>query len=255
MAKKHHCWHCHKVIENIDNLYNYQCPFCNSFFSDKPKTEARYHSLQQCYLLDKNNKTFGEMLLIIKEIAYNQIVSKLKLSGKFLLDEQIENQVSWVLVKMVTLYSNPDFRISVSIIEFLSQVVLYPLYNYKLQDKEQNEISLFTPITNNKSSNNKKENTLFDIMKETPILEDCGETENLFFNQIQKENVIVLVNDFIDNMIVVVSNKKGVAYAIKILTLLDFYFQQKNNKLFTSWWETEGLEFKGRFRKNIIITT
>jgi hypothetical protein len=253
--KKKYCWSCHKEINNIENESNYICPHtkCNAKYADKPKNEAILHILQEEYLLTRDNKIFGRMLLMIKDIAYNQICNKLKQSGKFLLEEELEDKVGWTIEKFVTLYSNPNFRITTSFIDYTASAVLYPLYNYKLQDKEKTEISLFTPIYNNKHSSSRKENTLYDIMKETPVLEEYGAVENYFFLEIQKENTIDMVNDFVDTLIKNIYNKKGLAYTIKMITLFDFFIQKRNNKLFTSWWNVEGLEFKKVFEKILLL--
>jgi len=250
MEKKRSCWHCRKPISNSERTYNFICPHCKSNFADKPKNEALLHVYQAEFLLSRDEEVFSKMMVMIKDIAYNQICAKLKQSGKFLLEEDLEDKISWTVWKMISLYSQPDFKITSSFIDYIGQVVLYPLYNYKLQDKEQYEISLYTPINN--SSNNKKENTLYDVMKETTILESAGEVENFFYKEIEKENLISTVNDFIDAMVTTVYKRKGFAYALKMITLIDYFFQEKNNKLFTNWWDVEGLEFKKAF-DNIVL--
>ena len=247
------CWHCHKHIDNQNEEYDFICPHCSTHFADKPKNEAQFHLLQMKYLANKQDKdSFTKMILLIKEISYNQIVSKLKASGKFLYDEDLEDKVSWSVCKMISLYENPDFKITTSVIEYLNKVVLYPLYNYKLKDREQNEISLFLPINNHKN-NNKKENTLYDLMKEKTMLEEIGEVENYFFINIEKENIINISNDFIDSILLTISENKNFSYALKMLIVIDYFFQKKNNKLFTNWWNTEGLDFKKRFDKILIL--
>jgi len=253
MGSKKHCWSCHKEVNNVNNESNYICPNpkCLANYADKPIREAHFQLAQQKYLQNRNDKkALEEMMLIIQEIGYNQIVSKLKGTGKFLDEDDLHDRVGWVLVKMLELYSKEDFKISTSLISYMSQVVLFPLYNNKLQEKEQNEISLFTPVSTG-SSNSKKENTLYDLMSETPILDSVCSVENYFYRDMEKENIIVTTNDFFMTMVKGLFKNKGFPYALKMLTVLDYYFQEKSNKVMTSWWDTEGLEFKKTF-DNII---
>jgi hypothetical protein len=241
------CWHCHKPIENINNDLNYLCPHCGGPYCDKPANEGALHILQDKYLMSRNNKDFGNLLLALKHIIYNNICSKLKASGKFLGEEYLDDCVSWSITKIVKLYSNPDFKIRVSFISYIQSLVLFPLYNSKLQDIEQNEISLFTPISNGSGNSSKKENTLYDLMSETPMLDGVASVENYFYKDLEKENIVTTTNDFFMVMIKGIWKKKGFSYALKMLTVLDYFFQGKNNKVMVSWWDNEGLEFKKQF--------
>ena len=254
MSKKH-CWHCHKEIDNTNNESNFICPNCHTEYCDKPKNESILHTLQNSYLLNRNEKTFSKLLIALQPIVYNQLASKLKCSGKFLEECDLEDRISWSMLKIVSLYSDPTFKIETSFISYISSLVLFPLYNYKQQDKDQNEISLFTPRNNSgNNSSAKKENTLFDVMKEETVLDSVGEVENYFFNQLEKDNLVSTVNDFISVTIREITKNKEFVYSLKILTLLDYYIASKdNNKLFTSWWNYEGLEFKSTFEHVLVL--
>lgn len=192
------------------------------------------------------------MLRLLEDITYNQIVSRLRSSGVFLDQADIEDKVQWCLIKMVTLYSNVNFKINTSFIDYMGSVVLYPLYNYKQQDKDENEISLFTPI-NGKNSNGEKEYTYFEKLKETPILSGNNDTENYFYKEVHKDHVINIVNEYITKVVTISKDKKNFGVSLQMMLLFNHYFHKKNDKFFAGWWETEGLELRDFFEKSVTL--
>jgi len=251
-----HCWQCKKKLikdtsEGFVDEPNLICPSCGAEFADKPFIEARLHILQKEYLQTRDSKIFGEMLKLMQDITYNQIVSRLRSSGVFLDPEDIKDKVHWGLEKMIILYSNPNFRITTSFIEYIGNVVLYPLYNYKQKDKDENEISMFTPIGHSKGSD--KEYTYFDQLKETPVLTGYNETEEYFYSESHKEHTINIVNDYIDKVVTISNKKRDFATALKMAVLFNQYLNKKSEKFFAGWWKTEGITFRDYFEKSVTL--
>jgi|WetSurMetagenome_2_1015567.scaffolds.fasta_scaffold06330_12 hypothetical protein len=254
--RKIKCWNCGHALERVvyqEGKPKEICPKCSASYPEKPLKEAALHKLQDEYLITRDNKVLNKMMYYIQEIAYNQICSKLKSSGKFLNEEDIKDKVQWTLLKMTTKYREPDFRISVSFVEYMSQVVLYPLYNYKTKEREQKEISLYTPIYK-RGSNDKRDFTLYDKIKELPYLDNTNDVENFFYKNIQKENIVNLLKDYIEEVVTISCKLQGYLHTLKLMILFDHYVSStKPSKFYSYWWDKEGLELRDHFEKALFI--
>lgn len=247
------CWNCHTTISVIDNELveesKTQCPHCKVFYPEKPINEAKLSLLQEEYLATRDIKILNKMMLIMQDLIYNLICSRLKSSGKFLEEEVILDKVQWTLLKMTGYYMNkPYFKISSSFTEYLNQVILYPLYNYKNKNKDQNEISINTPI---KNSNDGKEQTLLDKISNETILDGTFEVEDYFFKEEIKNNTISLVQDFIKSAVSIAEKKKGFSSSLKLMILFNHYLNNRQPKFFNNWWKLEGFELRDNFEKSL----
>lgn len=246
------CWKCHEPLGDIYTITNFMCPHCEAQYANKPINEAKLSILQEEFLKTRDNSVLNKMMIIMQDIIYNLICSKLRSSGKFLNEDDILDKVQWTLLKMTSYYRRESFKITTSFTEYLSQVILYPLYNYKQKDIDYNEISIFTPL--GKDSNN-NEKTILDKISEQPMLDGSAEVEQYLFNEIEKENTILQVKDFIHSMALIAYNKKGFSTSLKLLILYNHYLKKRSNRFFNTWWETEpnGLELRDQFEQSLEI--
>jgi len=251
--KKIKCWKCHEPLTDLDSTTNYACPYCNAHYSNKPINEAKLSILQEEYLATRDVKVLNRMMIIIQDIVYNLICSKLKASGKFLNEEDILDKVQWTLLKMTQYYNREEFKITTSFTEYLSQVILYPLYNYKQKNLDQNEISIFTPLGHDSDSDNDK--TILDKIIENPYLDGVGEAESYLFKELEKEHTITQVTDFIKSVTTMAYKKKGFSTALKLLILFNHYLNKRSNRFFNEWWNTEpnGISLRDYFEKSLSI--
>jgi len=248
------CWSCHTVISVIDSELvkeeQTKCPHCQALYPEKPINEAKLAILQEKYLATRDIRVLNQMMMYMQDMAYNLICSKLKSSGKFLEEEVIWDKVQWVLMTMTRHYKKPYFKIS-SFTSYLSQVVLYPLYNYKDKKKDKSEISINTPIHTDLKDN--KEQTILDKFSSQPILEGTFEVENFLFREEIKENLVSTVQDFIKTAVTTAYKKRGFSDAIKNMILFNHYISMRMNekKFANGWWKVEGFDFRDSFEKSL----
>jgi len=246
--KKLKCWSCHIPLTNFDSSYNYHCPECDAEYANKPPNEARLAILQNEYLQSRDNKVLNKMMIIMNDLIYNLICSKLKASGKYLDEDDVMDKVQWTLLKMTYYYSKPEFKINSSFTEYIGRVILYPLYNNKQKEKDANELSLFSPLGNNEG-----DKLLIDRLSDMPYLDGNNETENYLFQNIEKDNVVVMVNNFINSLFMSAYKTKGFATALKLMVLYKHYFNKSTERFFGNWWTSEGIELKEYFEKSQTI--
>ena len=103
--KKLKCWSCHIPLTNFDSSVNYHCPTCGASYANKPLNEAKLAILQDEYLITRDNKVLNKMMIIINDLVYNLICSKLKASGKYLDEDDVIDKVQWTLLKMTYYYN------------------------------------------------------------------------------------------------------------------------------------------------------
>jgi len=190
------------------------------------------------------------MMIIMNTLVYNLICSKLKKSGKHLDEDDVMDKVQWTLLKMTYYYNKPEFRISTSFTEYLKQVILYPLYNYKQKEKDAMEISLFSSLGNNEDG---KDRTLIDKLSDTPYLDGKNEVENFLFNEIEKDNIINTVQSYITSLVEIANAKQNFKTALKLMILYKHYFNKSTDRFFSNWWNVEGIELKDYFEKSQTI--
>lgn len=243
--KKLKCWQCHTPLTNYDSSYNYLCPHCNAEYANKPLNEAKLSILQNEYLATRDNKVLNKMMIIMNTLVYNLLCSRLKSSGKYLDEDDVMDKVQWTLLKMTYYYSKPEFKIGSSFTEYLKQVILYPLYNDKQKEIEQMEISLFSPLSNDEESK-----TLIDKLSDTPYLEGKNEVENHLFGNIEKDNLVNIVNSFLQSLCLQAYKTKGFPTALKLMILYSHYFNKSTDRFFSNWWEIEDMELKDIFEKS-----
>lgn len=251
--KRLRCWSCRQEL--TPNKNDQICPRCNSEFAEKPKNEANLHILQKKYLENRDSRILGQLLFKIKEIVYNLNVSKLRTSGKFLDEAEIEDNVADTVEKMFSYYTNkPDFRIDISFIQYLSSLALYPLYNYKKKLKNQKEISINTPIKGKKDS--MPEKTLLDLLSESLYLDGTFEAESFFFQEVCQDNLIQEFMAFKINSIEKACREDDFSTAFKLAILFNHFFRNRSDRFFNMWWSTDGekgLQLRKKFETLILL--
>jgi hypothetical protein len=259
-VKKVHCWKCLKPlpIEKFHSIPNYVCPFCETHFSDKPKNESIFFQKQEAFLRLGSEEALAKMLVMIQTFSYNLICRRLKRSSLFLPEEDIEDKVSWCVAKMLSLYrsESKNFKITTSVVEYLDDVVLYPLYNYKDKERDVQEISLFEPIKQKgkgSQNGNKKEQLLIDKLSEEAYLDGVHDVENFMYKKEQEENVIDQIQDYMSLVIDKANETRNFNHALKMIILYKHYLNKKPPRFFNEWWVKEGFELRDHFEMSLTV--
>lgn len=164
MSKIKYCWNCkcevpYQFYNNID--YIPKCPKCGVSYPEKPKDEALLSIYQDEYLKDRSEKNFNRLFTLLNRVTFNIIRHKLKANSSYEQLDDIWDKVQWTLEKLMKYYTEKEnFKISTSFVQYISQVVLYPLYNKDEKEKKEKEISIHTP----KFSNSKNAKELNDYL-------------------------------------------------------------------------------------------
>jgi DNA-directed RNA polymerase specialized sigma24 family protein len=245
------CYFC-----NVKSSYEYEdepkvCPSCSRLYWNKPPIEVKLHTLQDEYLLiedpmSRNRKIYGQMFELMYELAYNSICGKLKSSGKHIDEEDILDMAQDTMVKMALYYNRPSFRIDNSFTEYIGQVILYPLYNGPKKEREHNEISYNTIISGGHDGGNDTE--LIDLLSETEIIEDL----EFYHTDLLKEATIQSLNALIDRIILRTLEHKGYSFSIKLLCMIQHFFNGKTDRFFNHYWKVNPFETRYIFEKTIL---
>ena len=161
MSKIKCCWDCSKEVpyqeyNSIDFIP--KCPHCGALYPEKPKDEALLSIYQDDYLADRSDKNFNKLFNLISKVTFNIICHKLKCSSSYEGQDDIWDKVQWTLEKLTRYYrEKPNFKITTSFIQYIGQVVLYPLYNKDEQEKNKKELSIHTPKFKNSKDKSTKE--------------------------------------------------------------------------------------------------
>lgn len=276
--KKIKCNVCGKINVFLSEDYDEDliiCEYCNSLKFTKPKNESILFSLQNRYLKTRNSDILGKMYLIMYDIAYNLTTKKLPNSRKFQI-EYIEDKTSETVEKIITYYmTKPNFRIDNSFTGYISQVVLYPLFNKQTKQRQQSEISIEAIISKiNKQNNNISPDSLnldfhlsgseeiaFDIESIDHETEWDKKSHNYSFNQIYKykdDDYIIdyaNIDFFIDDILKAIEgclNAVAQKYSLKealIQSIFFYHYFGKSdktffNKLVDIFGDSSGVKFK-----------
>lgn len=165
MSKIKYCWNCctevpYREYKNIDFIPT--CPKCGAKYPEKPKDEALLSIYQDDYLNDRNERNFNRLFSLMSKVTFNIICHKLKCTSSHEDIDEIWDKVQWTLEKITRYYKEkPEFKIDTSFVQYIGQVVLYPLYNKDEQEKRKKEISIHTPKFANSKNKNKE---LYDYL-------------------------------------------------------------------------------------------
>jgi len=229
---KKKCSNCNKVVHYEDDNLPILCPYCEVKYWEMPKNERVLHKLQDQYLETRKESILGEMALIMKKIIKNLVIKKLKESGSYNSQEELEDVVYDSLLKIINYYqSKPDFSIEYSFVGYLSQIILYPLYNAKKKERQSKEISMQTEI-----GHEGKTITLEDrVMK---FQDDSYlSTEDCFFQSVNEVQLITSLSEFLEEVFYIISDKQGLRTAIINWSLVNHYLEGKNERFFNHCWE------------------
>jgi hypothetical protein len=267
------CNHCGKTNEWVKRK-PVKCKFCDILYWEKPVNEIKLFVLQDEYLKSRDSNVLGKMALIIYEIARNIIIKKLKNSRK-IQQEDIEDKTSDTVEKLLSYYlKKPNFSISDSFTGYIDQVVLYPLYNKKTKELEQNEISMESILENVNHSNNNNINSetidlKFNVSGSAEYTEHeinykkewNDHSDNFSLNSLYKyssdeyildyANIDFFINDItkaIECILNLVLKKFGLKEAL-VQSLFFYHFFAKTNKNFYNRLADQfGDESNSRFR-------
>jgi hypothetical protein len=256
--KKMKCSRCGQYNEWIDSIQQLHlkpetCKFCGIKYWEKPENEIKLFLLQDEYLKSRESDTLGKMSVIIYDISKNIIIKKLKNSRKIQI-EDIEDKTSDTVEKIISYYiSKPNFSIDNSFTGYIEQVVLYPLYNKKVKEKERNEISMeaiLENVNNNNNSNNNISSETLDLKYNlsgsniSSDENDHGSSKSFSINNLFKyssdeyiinyANIDFFVNDIckaIEALLNLVLKNYGLKEAL-IQSLFFYHFFGKANKNF-----------------------
>lgn len=161
-----YCWNCGREVPyqtygEID--YVPKCDSCGVSYPEKPKDEALLTIYQDEYLNDRTDANFSKLFVLLKKVTFNVICHKLKSKSSYKQLDELQDDVQWTLEKLVQYYKEkPDFKITTSFVQYISQLVLYPLYNKIEQERKYKTISIHTP----KFGNDDKCKELFDYLSQ-----------------------------------------------------------------------------------------
>lgn len=174
-----YCWNCKSEVPyQTYGLINYipTCSHCGVMYPEKPKDEAKLSIYQDEYLKTRSDESFNKLFALMSDVTFNVICHKLKSKGSYEKNDDIWDKVQWTLEKITSYYKEkPDFKINTSFIQYIGQVVLFPIYNKEEQEREKKEISLYS--SKYKSPNGSKEKELLDYLQKDDDEQGISEVE------------------------------------------------------------------------------
>lgn len=226
------CSNCNKKVHFEEDDLPILCPYCKVKYWGKPKNERILHTLQDKYLVNKDEKTLGEMAVIMQKMIKNLVLKKLKESGSYSSQEDLEDVVYDSLLKVIHYYrTKPEFSIETSFTGYLSQVILYPLYNGKKKERQSKEISMQTEIGDGTRSM-----TLEDrVMKFQD--ESYLSTEDHFFKDVHLEQLINSMTEFLEEVFQAIYTQQSMREALLNWTLVNHFLEGKSERFFNHCWD------------------
>ena len=195
-----HCWNCGIEVPYIeyDNInYIPKCKECGVLYPEKPKDEALLSIYQEEYLNDKSDENLSRLFELLKKVTFNVIRYKLKSKSSYEQIDEIWDKVQWSLEKLLMYYKEkPDFKITTSFVQYIKQVVLFPLYNKVEKERQKKEISIYTPKFKNSDKNSKE---LCDYLSKS-VDGGLEELENEMDYDTNKNGIIGKSVDFIKDV-------------------------------------------------------
>ena len=135
------CWNCGTEVPYQEyGKINFipLCPKCGVQYPEKPKDEAFLSMYQNDYLNDKSDENYNKLFTLMSKVTFNIICHKLKSTSSYEDMDDIWDKVQWTLEKIDKYYrEKPNFKIGASFVKYISQVVLYPLYNKGEQERKE----------------------------------------------------------------------------------------------------------------------
>lgn len=230
MNKIKYCWNCgNEVLYRTYKDINFipTCPKCGSLYPEKPKDEALLSMYQDEYLKNRTDENFNNLFKLLSKVTFNVICHKLRIKSSYEKIDDIMDKVQWSLEKLAKYYKEkPNFKITTSFIQYIGQLVLYPLYNSSDKEKEEKEISLSTPLFGKEGDKGTKE--LLDYLSK----EDDGNInfieDEISYSQSEKalsSKSLEFIKDSVNSMYDYYKNEKSSfknAYYLLILYYLFF---------------------------------
>lgn len=249
------CWKCGVEVPKIiySNITTIpKCDKCGALYPEKPELESKLTISQDIYLKNRTDENLNNLFLPLNQLTFNIICHHLKNTASKLPKESIDEKVQWTLEKLLTYYkTKPDFKISGSFTKYIDQVVLYPLYNKKEQERKQKEISIFSPIDKN---SNDKDRTILDQLSQQSGRDIIGEIEEKIYfekksSQVLKESVEFIKTSI--NMLYKYENKRDIKHSftkcIKLTNLYKFFILGKNDRFMTELYKSSGVDLMNKF--------
>ena len=202
MGKVKYCWNCKEEVpyqeyEKIDFVPI--CPKCGAKYPEKPKDEALLSIYQDDYLNDRSERNYNRFFKLLNKVTFNVICHKLKSSSANEEVDDILDKTQWTMEKLTKYYNEkPNFKITTSFVQYLGQVVLYPLYNKDEKEREKNEISIHS--SKYKNSKNEQPKELLDYLSSESDggMDKCNENLNY---ELSKNHLIDESVEFVSSVI------------------------------------------------------
>lgn len=224
-----HCWNCGIEVPYIeyDNInYIPKCKECGVLYPEKPKDEALLSIYQEEYLNDKSDENLSRLFELLKKVTFNVIRYKLKSKSSYEQIDEIWDKVQWSLEKLLMYYKEkPDFKITTSFVQYIKQVVLFPLYNKVEKERQKKEISIYTPKFKNSDKNSKE---LCDYLSKS-VDGGLEELENEMDYDTNKNGIIGKSVDFIKDVALSIYEYDGFKNCIYMLLLYKFFISGESD--------------------------
>ncbi len=238
------CTNCQSDIQITQEEIPEVCPKCNVKYFDKPINERKLHILQDQYLASRDESILAEMVILMEEIIKNLIHKNLK--GSYVPDREnlVDDATNDSLLKILEYYKNkPEFYIENSFVGYLSQVILYPLYNTKKKEREHHEISLSSPVSSSADNNQ----TLEDKLSVEYHDESFTYEEDRIHNEDHKRDLRSSIEEFLGLIFKTILDRQGLRIAVINWSLLNHYLDNKEDRFFSSCWNRYDNSIKNNY--------
>ena len=216
---------------------------CGTIRWDKPKMEAQLFTLQEKYLVNREEKYFNEIFKIVYQYAHNVI--KRSLRNRKILDEfTVESKTQDATTAFLSYYlSKPNFYVTESFGVYIVGAVQYQLYYRKFQRIDKLEVSMNTPLSNSPDDKSTIETKLSNSSKEE------NEVELIFEKNNQIEDIILNSEKFFQQMFQLLVEREGISTAVIIMTLLNNLITYGSEKEQTKFFNFYGGSIQEIFEK------
>ena len=215
---KRFCWNCgcevpYIIYKNMSEIP--KCSNCGVLYPEKKKLEAELTLKQDKYLKTRSKKDMEDLFADIPKLTFNLICKVLKKQQIVLEPEIIWDKANWTVMTLISYYKNkPNFKIEGSFVGYISQMILYPIFNQNEIKKNKTEISIENTVGNNNSNDSK---TIEDfICSNTMNIDYSSDVEKDILAEEKKKELPIIITNFISEFL----NK---AYKDNIINLNETY--------------------------------
>jgi len=241
--KRLKCSACNELIIYKHKSKPLVCPFCQDEFWAKPNDEFTLFHLQKNYLVNRDNKTLGEMYIILKLYAKKLIVKTVK-NRYFFKKDELEMKAHDSANKIITYYiEKPEFRIENSFGGYLN----WPIKNVLFSNRQEESCDSLNCMIDN---DNELEDYLPTISEETRSKMIVHFEENLIDNN---SSVLSELNKIIEKMMTVINKNFSKKHAILFLIGLNHKFTGQSNNFMDNYYLYSGLDVQSSVDKALFF--